>query len=295
MTGVGSAPKDFASFQSWVKRKITALERRQGGSSFQLPDRLSTEGQLITDWNDAIEDGWYYSTTGASANAPFNGEWVGHVQNNIVAGRLVQRLTSPYGNPSADVEFVRVKSGASWFAWRRGDGKLTTGGVGGATMDAYYGRYALNAASTSWFFANHLINYRAWRVTWATQSTTSHRPLLRFLSGTGTTQISTTDYISSDWDPTSHVTNTASLFALAKSDAIAHTGEFIITNAQNTAANAPLEITGKTFSRPGSQTVHGGYLQNYNTTAIGGFVLYINNSATIEADAGSFCMIQGIA
>jgi hypothetical protein len=295
VTGVGTAPKDFAQFQTWVKKKIVALERRGGGSNFVLPDRLAPGGQVVTDWNNATEDGWYYSTTGASANAPFNAEWVGHVQNNITAGRLVQRLTGPYGNPNGDVEWVRVKSGTTWFAWRRADGKVNPVSVGGTTADANYGRYMLTAASTSWFFSNHLVNYRAWRVTWATQSTTAHRPCLRFLSGTGTTQVTTSDYLSSDWDPNGHAANTGSLFYLAKGNAVAHTGEFLITNAQNTAANTPTEVSGKTYSRPGSQTIHGGVLQNYNTTALGGFVLYLDSSAAIEANAGSFVMIQGIA
>lgn len=94
-----------------------------------LPDRLGSQGRQVTNWNDAIEAGFYWGNVSA-VNRPAGSTYlVGKVARNEMPGfeRIVQEVMMPSGtaptSPYGMMSWVRVGflTGGTWgfSAWRR--------------------------------------------------------------------------------------------------------------------------------------------------------------------------------
>lgn len=111
-------PRNMDGLLADFSSRITGLERRQGG----LPDRLSSRGQQVTDWDDALAAGFYWSAE--AANQPSypgsggGGIWFQGVVtvNNSGSGRILQELRES-NTTRLSVSYQRYWNGASWSAW----------------------------------------------------------------------------------------------------------------------------------------------------------------------------------
>lgn len=91
------------------------------GDPFSVPDRLRPSGMEISDWNTAIEAGFYWSETGA-ANNPVGSIAVGQVlvKGGLSDTRIFQEVHYPSTNvDSRTISYRRVSidGGSSWSAW----------------------------------------------------------------------------------------------------------------------------------------------------------------------------------
>lgn len=121
-----------------LKNRVTSLERRLARGSYQLPPRLQQTGEQVTDWNDAVQVGFYWSTATAANRPPVALPLVGQVFYNADAGIIEQVLTTPSTNePLRNVTWRRVYSGGSWSAWSESPSILyserASGNIGGIT------------------------------------------------------------------------------------------------------------------------------------------------------------------
>ncbi|WZB38571.1 minor tail protein [Microbacterium phage Jera] len=146
LVGVGAAIGDVSTFQaesksrkkqSTMDSRLSYIEQALGGR-----EALSVKGKQVTDWNQALEPGWYWSDTGAT-NTPIAGAFVGEVKvaGGAFAGRLVQEVSLPsmtLMDMRRTWRRVRQENG-TWSAW------VTTTGPRHAEFS---GTFALNNAGT---------------------------------------------------------------------------------------------------------------------------------------------------
>ncbi|QWY83810.1 minor tail protein [Microbacterium phage PermaG] len=119
--GVGAAIGDVSTFQTESKsrKKQATMDSRLAYIEQALGGRqaLSTTGKEITDWNNAKESGWYWSSTGA-LNTP-NGE--SSLFGRVVAGnnnRVIQEVFVPStATQTFRKTWRRVTDGAGWSPW----------------------------------------------------------------------------------------------------------------------------------------------------------------------------------
>lgn len=95
-TGFPPADKGFEGQFADALDRVSRQERRRT----RLAGRISPAAQEVTDWNDATQAGFYWSTGGAD-HQPYASTWQGHVDVGI-DGRVVQTLTN------------RLTPGLSW-------------------------------------------------------------------------------------------------------------------------------------------------------------------------------------
>lgn len=117
--------KSFAGMMRARERDITELQRRLARAG-ALPDRLGPTGAEVTDWNLAVQPGFYWSNPGA-LNAPSGDGFVGEVfvvGGGTFAGRIVQELRSPTDGATGRITVRRIYNGTTWGPWR------LVGGVG---------------------------------------------------------------------------------------------------------------------------------------------------------------------
>ncbi len=117
-----------------MRDRLGLVERRLG----TVPDRLTAGGAPVTDWNSAVEAGYYYSDTGA-LHTPVDDRFVGTVRvfgSGSLAGRVVQDLSIPTATVQTMVRtYRRELSGTTWSAWYL----LPGGGGTTAHRDLLYG------------------------------------------------------------------------------------------------------------------------------------------------------------
>lgn len=113
-TGFPPADKSFGGQFGDVLDRVSRLERRR------LPLRLSPSGQEVTDWNDAIDPGFYWAQ-GTALNSPSNG---GAAHQGIVtvgvAGvepRIIQEVKAGWGDSRITETFRRRFNGTAWGSW----------------------------------------------------------------------------------------------------------------------------------------------------------------------------------
>ena len=111
-----------------LRNRVTSLERRIARGTFQLPGRLGATGAEVTDWNDAVNVGFYWSENTA-AHAPFADRFIGQVfvmgGDGPLAGRLVQEVRIPTTGTQGQLTWRRFYSGGVWSAWGALDSKMT--------------------------------------------------------------------------------------------------------------------------------------------------------------------------
>lgn len=102
--------------------RLRLLERRQARGT-PLPARLSTDGAVVDDWNDALDPGFYRATAAtlngppAGSTAQYNGGWTARDSN----GRTVQYVTDMRVTGDAWKSlWRRVFTGTTWTDWSSG-------------------------------------------------------------------------------------------------------------------------------------------------------------------------------
>jgi hypothetical protein len=141
--------------------------------------RLGPQGQQTSDWNLAVESGWYWSNTGGTINAPpteANGssDWMSGEVFAHGGGTLTQEVTCVRNNTSfrrwAKWRRYRAVDG-SWSSWQRTHEPVTLSGAG---TDIRYVRVAVidgynstNGASAQieWFGGHNIGTTQAYRAT----------------------------------------------------------------------------------------------------------------------------------
>lgn len=124
--------KSFEGLLTDTRSRLEIVERRLG----ILPERISSSGRKVTDWNDAIDSGWYYGQGAANQPLSLTGVtvdyWVGETKVFWTSGgivRITQTLERPDINngPIVQRTFNAGSSGV-WSAWEfieRGNGSQT--------------------------------------------------------------------------------------------------------------------------------------------------------------------------
>ncbi len=85
----------------------------------RLPARLNTFAKFVTDWNAALENGWYASSTGAAVNGPTSGAYLGHVEV-YSSSWITQTVHEIASDGSGDTRtWRRGYDSTAWTAWYR--------------------------------------------------------------------------------------------------------------------------------------------------------------------------------
>jgi len=130
---------------AWFRVRYTEAELdarymrpSQAVSNSQLPGRLRQDGQVITDWNNAIQSGFYFGESAANSPPGIDGGLIGYVAAASGDGAVVQTVVRWWGiSPTASVTWRRAKQGPnSWTAW---DLQITSVGE----LDARYNRLSV--------------------------------------------------------------------------------------------------------------------------------------------------------
>lgn len=142
-------PRDAVRRGQDTDTRITLLERRLAKGS--IPDRLSTTGREITDWDDATETGFYWGIAAANSPARVSGagtpSWfmgVVTVHPGAGAARISQELREAYGTLQTTT-YRRYWNGLTWSAWKPSSDWLPPG-----TVTAGDSANTVNSAASSW-------------------------------------------------------------------------------------------------------------------------------------------------
>ncbi|MER9205208.1 phage tail fiber protein [Mesorhizobium sp. M0771] len=97
---------------AWALGKVTVASIRAG----TIPARLGTVAQTITDWNNALDNGWYMGSN--VANAPDTSWWLGNVEAHGSSGWRTQTVHSFTVDGAADTKvWRRAQDNGTWGAW----------------------------------------------------------------------------------------------------------------------------------------------------------------------------------
>ncbi|UAW08766.1 minor tail protein [Microbacterium phage SBlackberry] len=127
--GVGAAIGDVSTFQAESKsrKKQSTMDSRLSYIEQALGGRqaLSVGGKQVTDWNQALEPGWYWSDEN-STNAPTTSAFVGEVRvaGGAFSGRVIQDLVIPSMTGAIIRQgWRRVRdSNGTWSTWQAFNG-----------------------------------------------------------------------------------------------------------------------------------------------------------------------------
>lgn len=108
----------------------------------RLPTRLGTLSKIVTDWNNAVENGWYMASGLGGANAPLgsNNWFYGEVVNHQGTGWCTQTLYDFAGGAAIVPVWRRAQQNGTWGQWYRlrEEGFLATRAVTGTTDTLVY-------------------------------------------------------------------------------------------------------------------------------------------------------------
>jgi hypothetical protein len=136
-------PEDVTMAQLKLLLALAATDIVSGTlADARLPARLGTLSKSITDWNTAVENGWYMAPSLGGANAPLgsNNWFYGEVINHQGAGWCTQTLYDfASGTPIVPV-WRRAQQNGTWGQWYRvrEEGILATRTVAGTTDTLVY-------------------------------------------------------------------------------------------------------------------------------------------------------------
>lgn len=89
-------------------------------NQYSLPGRLNAGGQLVTDWNNALEGGFYRSAAGAS-NVPASASTTKPVAGIVIQAaddnNLEQIVSVWDGDAAASDTYSRTRADGTWSAW----------------------------------------------------------------------------------------------------------------------------------------------------------------------------------
>lgn len=302
MTGVGSSPKGMDAFIRDQKRRTTALERRQN----ILAERLSGGGVQVTNWNDAIEAGFYWSDASAS-NRPVGSSFLSGVvyQNNMPGFfRIVQDVTIP-GTNRTNIDFRRigfynaVDGPLLWSAWSRTDGVIIPTGWIGAAFNVNTGLFNITPGVKSVTF--NCVNedrFNKWRVDYYYYCTGADGSYMR-LRNNGV-DVTATEYRRQGLygigaSPGAGFV-TSDRFPVAVTSGNVHHGWFEIGNIPSSALVRQKTIEGvDNTSVSGDSLVHySGWLGANDAGRITGFTFGLSTPLAAGIDNGWFS-VRGIA
>ncbi len=109
LTNIGAAPKVHTHAISDIVGLQNALD------NVVLPGRLASTSTVTTDWNTAVDNGFYTST--GAANEPGTGYWIGIVANRAGSTHVVQDLFNTPGSATDTMHYRRQRQNGNWGAW----------------------------------------------------------------------------------------------------------------------------------------------------------------------------------
>lgn len=136
-------PEDVTMAQLKALLALAATDIVSGTfADARMPTRLGTLSKTLTDWNTAVENGWYMASGLGAANAPngSNNWFYGEVINHQGAGWCTQTLYDfAAGSPIVPV-WRRAQQNGTWGQWHRlrEEGILATRAVAGTTDTLVY-------------------------------------------------------------------------------------------------------------------------------------------------------------
>lgn len=305
MTGVGTGnPRDFREFAVDTRKRLVALERRQSISSFGLPayittgdglqqsgsgqvgdplvfsvaDRLGSTGQEVTNWNDAVEPGFYWSES-SGTNAPHSGSaWVGQVLARDAGGGTVhvRQSVSELQPLLFPIEWSRIWDGSTWSPWMRSDGLLRPGAVsaGGTIQDSGEVTFTVGTGGVN-ITGVFTTTFRHYRVLIDIESVGSPATtfFMRFTLGGVPITASNYDYLrlyGSSSSATSVASTSQGRFEIAPGSSIANTtgGTSVMDlvvyqpaqSGMNTRINGTIAALGNASGAPVAGTIAGQYM-----------------------------------
>lgn len=104
-----------------LRNRVTSLERRIARGTFQLPGRLSPTGAEVTDWDNAVNAGFYWGVN--AAHQPTFGtatHWVGQVEvfnDDASTVKIVQTLMRPDVSTGPSFKRYWRSDTSAWSAW----------------------------------------------------------------------------------------------------------------------------------------------------------------------------------
>lgn len=111
---------------AWFRVRYTEAELdarymrpSQAVANSQLPGRLRQDGQVITDWNNAIQSGFYFGESAANSPPGIDGGLIGYVASANGDGAVVQTVVRWWGiTATSSATWRRAKQGPnSWTTW----------------------------------------------------------------------------------------------------------------------------------------------------------------------------------
>lgn len=278
------------------KRRLIALERR-----LPAPPRaaLSPAGQQVTDWNDAVNAGFYWGNANA-ANRP-NVSWGNCiVQRNAMPGfeRIVQDYCQPSGTRPTwrRVGYWEAGNPLAWSGWRRLDRIMTPTTGSGYVWDRLTGRLNVNNGSDSWWVRGiFTTEFRAYRILYNFYSDTPFQPRFRFTEQGGTQISSAYNWSANDFGGSGYGTGANDTnFVPSRINTNGHAGEIVVTEPMYTAGNKNQKrARGTDLVWPHGFTSWAGGLGNFDTVAMDGFVMW--TGVPIAVGAESWISVEGIA
>jgi len=130
------APTDPADVPTDMRLLAEAVEAAMAAAG--VPPRIGAAALPITDWNAALENGWYYRAAGAGGNSPVpvGMASLGYVVN-VGAGNLTQHVWEFVpGAGTASVHYERHQVGGTWRAWLAMGGASAGSAGYGTTLPA---------------------------------------------------------------------------------------------------------------------------------------------------------------
>ncbi|QDH92396.1 minor tail protein [Microbacterium phage Celaena] len=296
------------NFDAKIASKVKDVEKRVGaverlvGQGVNWPD-IANKVRAVTNWNTAIEVGYYESAPGAT-NAPFTGyEFAGHV--TYVGGKIVQTLSIPFQDGRARTQWVRSWNGTTFSPWTRSDRlmKATGGSTSTWTYDPVSGRYNLVAGSKKWDFDGiFTAEFRAYVIRFNWYSSTSDGAGFAFRQA-GVDNRSNNYQVQAVYanggGGMSTAQQTTTQGAWPAFSATGHWGEITVTEPMYTAGTQNQKRTRWEWGTFGPATITQGIagLSNYDTAPLDGFTLYKSNQGLdgIGAGSHSWISVEGVA
>lgn len=124
--GNGNGVQEFRPDANTLGGNNSAFYRNAGSlnagtlADARLPARLGVVAQTITDWNNALDNGWYMAS--GAANAPEIGAvwFLGNVEAHGAAGYLTQTVHGFTSDGDTDTRvYRRSQNGGTWTEWYR--------------------------------------------------------------------------------------------------------------------------------------------------------------------------------
>lgn len=310
---VGQAtPRSLDEVLADYKRRLISLERR-----LPAPPRsaLGPAGTRVTNWNDAVNTGFYWSDANA-LNRPTLTWASGYVLRNAMPGfeRIVQVTYLPGTDERSRTQWVRVgywSSGTLLFsAWRRSDFIMSPSSGTNYTWDRGTGRLDLTPGTKTWSVNGVFTGgFRAYQILFQWYTGDLNGASFRLRQGvndeTAADYQSQTIYITGSGTPagSQQKSNNGNFPA---QPGFGFSGEIIVTEPMYTAGNNNQKRIRGHWNHYNSQggggtgmTLCDASLVNHDNFAYDGFTISLSDTSAgkngITAGSAAWIVVKGIA